>query len=86
MTSTSEKDLLSGKITWKPKMTLRSHLDGVRQLFLSSSSCLLTSVSEDCLVKIWDLKHLMKNYDSNYTEPTATLREHCGPVFTVTGN
>jgi len=67
-------------------MTLRSHLDGVRQLFMSSSSCLLTSVSEDCLVKIWDLKHLMKNYDSNYTEPTVTLREHGGAVFTVTGN
>ena len=45
---------------------------------------MLVSVSEDCMVKLWDIKNL-KN-DQDYIEPLYTYRGHSSPLFAVTSN
>jgi len=45
---------------------------------------MLVSVSEDCMVKLWDIKGL-KN-DADYIEPLHTYRGHSSSLFAVTSN
>ena len=45
---------------------------------------MLVSVSEDCMVKLWDIKSL-KN-DADYIEPLHTYRGHSSSLFAVTSN
>ena len=65
---------------WRPKSSIRWHMDAVRDLYFSDS--LLFSASEDCTLKIWDT-HKIK---SDGAKALATLRGHLGPVLTVTGH
>lgn len=69
-----------------PKCTLRSHLDGVRGLFFTENEPILVSVSEDCLIKLWDVRSFTNLHENSPNEPYLTLRGHLGQVFTVTGN
>ena len=70
------------------KYTLRSHMDIVRGVkFMPSSLDTMATISEDCMVKLWNLNELEKKYadtDGN-PEPYLTLRGHTGPLLTVTG-
>ena len=55
--------------------------------FLPSSLDTMASISEDCMVKLWNLNELEKKYadtDGN-AEPYLTLRGHTGPLLAVTG-
>ena len=45
---------------------------------------MLVSVSEDCMVKLWDIKGLKS--DQEYIEPVHTYRGHSSPLFAVTSN
>ena len=70
------------------KYTLRSHMDIVRGVkFLPNSIETMASISEDCMVKLWNLNEMEKKYsetDGN-PEPYLTLRGHTGPLLTITG-
>lgn len=50
----------------------------MRDLAFINDKDILVSVSEDCTMKLWNLK----------TSPTfnclGTIREHTGPIFTIT--
>lgn len=72
-----------GKKLWKPKATLKSHFDGVRALHFLNSEAVLASASEDCTIKLWDLRYL-ESEDSNF-ESYFTLRGHSGGIFALTG-
>jgi WD40 repeat protein len=45
---------------------------------------MLVSVSEDCMVKLWDIKGLKP--ESDYIEPLHTYRGHTKSLFAVTSN
>ena len=44
----------------------------------------MISVSEDCMMKLWDVKSF-KNTESDI-EPLYTFRGHTGPLFALTTN
>lgn len=53
----------------------------------------MASVSEDCTVKLWDVKLMHKNMSDGFGEgiqfksdPYFTLRGHTGPLFKITGS
>ena len=69
--------------TYELKCSLKSHLDGVRDLFFYNNDEILVSASEDCLIKLWDLKAIENN---SPIDPYFSLREHTGPLFTITGS
>ena len=77
-----------GRTEMTEKYILRSHMDIVRGVkFLPSSFETMASISEDCMVKLWNLGELEKKYsetDGN-PEPYLTLRGHTGPLLAVTG-
>lgn len=60
-------------------------MDGVRGVFFCSVDPVLVSISEDCLVKLWDIRQFASASENSHLEPYLTLREHVGPIFTVTG-
>lgn len=41
--------------SWRPKLTLRSHFDGVRAVLFHPDTNQLVSCSEDHTVKVWEL-------------------------------
>lgn len=62
---------------------LNSHFDEVRKLsYIENMNCLI-SVSEDCLIKIWDLNNIMYNSQNEDITPYLNLRGHTGPLFCV---
>lgn len=69
------------------------HLDSVRGVqFIGSLDC-MASVSEDCTVKLWDVKLMHKNMEDGFGkgiefkgDPYYTLRGHTGPLFKITGS
>ena len=70
------------------KYALRSHMDIVRGVqFLPSSLDTMASISEDCMVKLWNLAEMEKlySYTDGNPEPFLTLRGHTGPLLAVTG-
>ena len=77
-----------GRTEMTEKYTLRSHMDIVRGIkFFPSSLETMATISEDCMVKLWNLGELEKKYsetDGN-PEPYLTLRGHTGPLLAVTG-
>jgi len=75
-----------GKKFLQPKCTLRSHFDGVRGAFFTAMEPILATVSEDCMVKLWDVRKFSNATDSTHIEPYYTLRYHTGPLFAITGN
>jgi WD40 repeat protein len=59
------------------KMCLLSHMDSVRGLTYLEQEGILASVSEDCLVKLWNVK------EEEVLEPYLTLRGHVDPIFSI---
>lgn len=75
--------------TWKPKHSLRSHLDAVRVVAFHAKEQLLFSASEDCTLKCWSLSALgaapvaKKSAALPDVEPIHTFRGHRGPVYAL---
>ncbi len=65
------------------KCVLRAHMDGVRDVQFSSVLNYMMTVSEDCMVKLWDIKNLKKNagLHPGKIEPYFTYRGHTGTLF-----
>lgn len=80
MTNEQQKPL-DTPVLYKNSGTLTGHNDGVRDLFFHPTKPILTSVSEDGLVKVWDVSQPNSSSATSYL----TLREHPGPVFSITG-
>ncbi|KAG2381273.1 hypothetical protein C9374_006262 [Naegleria lovaniensis] len=78
--SFNSQSLSSKPISWKPKYTLKHHLDSVRSIAFHPTENYLISGSEDCTVKVWNVTKLNK---SKANEPIQTLRGHTGAVYTV---
>ena len=66
-----------------PIAVLKFHLDAVRGLYIDPFQKVLTSVSEDKTMALWDLDKILKY--SKIEEPFIVFRIHTTPVFTVTG-
>lgn len=79
----SKTKAVSGKKLLSPKLTMKSHVDGVRGLHFLNSEAVLASASEDCMIKLWDLRYI--NNETEICDPYFTLRGHRGPVLTITG-
>lgn len=62
------------KTNYEVKCSLKSHLDGVRDIFFYNNEEVLVSVSEDCLIKLWDLKTLDNFKENTLIEPYFSLR------------
>ena len=68
-----------GERVWKLKSTLNGHLDAVRDVHFLNSNILI-SVSEDCMIKLWNINGIDKGKNKPI-EPISTLRDHSGPIF-----
>ena len=55
--------------------------------FMPSSLDTMASISEDCMVKLWNLNDMEKRYETTdgNPEPYLTLRGHTGPLLAVAG-
>jgi len=79
----SEKQGDENKL-WRPKLTLKNHLDTVRSLSFHHTEKLLLSGSEDGTAKLWNLDFLGNTKKSMVDiDPIYTYRGHMGPVLTV---
>mgnify|MGYP000877261414 CR=1 FL=1 len=61
-------------------------MDGVRGLFFSAKDPVFASVSEDCMVKLWDVRQISAAGETSHVDPYYTMRVHTGPVFAIAGN
>ena len=70
-------------MTLDEKFVLRSHFDIVRSVVISQDEQTLATVSEDCMIKLWNLAEFeQKNSETRGNiEPYLTLRGHTGPLF-----
>ena len=66
-----------------PIAVLKFHLDAVRGIYIDPFQKVLTSVSEDKTMALWDLEKILKY--SKIEEPFIVFRMHTTPIFTVTG-
>ena len=66
-----------------PQSVLKFHLDSVRGIYIDPFQKVLTSVSEDKTMALWDLEKILKL--SKDEEPFLVFRMHTTPIFTVTG-
>ncbi|KAJ7632250.1 WD40-repeat-containing domain protein [Roridomyces roridus] len=73
-----------GNKVWKPKRTLRNHLDAVRALAFHPHELSLATGGDDCTVKIWrmDVSGLASSASRPTTEiePQLTLRGHSAAI------
>lgn len=72
-------------VLYKNSATLTGHIEGVRDLFFHPSKNMLVSVSEDKLIKLWDTSQ-MQLPSSAAPQAYHTVREHTGPIFSITGS
>jgi len=82
-TSTQSSSIVSNPTAprpWKPKYTLKSHLDSVRSVAFHPTDSYLMSGSEDGTVKVWNAASLSK---TRANDPIQTLRGHTSAVNTV---
>uniref|UniRef100_A0A8K9WUZ9 Striatin n=1 Tax=Oncorhynchus mykiss TaxID=8022 RepID=A0A8K9WUZ9_ONCMY len=90
----NNKDAL--RRTWNPKLTLRSHFDGVRGLAFHPIEPVLVTASEDHTLKMWNLQktapakkpsfHQVWNVEPMYTFRPSVLRGAlCGHTDSVWG-
>ncbi|XP_068607553.1 striatin-like [Brachionichthys hirsutus] len=79
----NNKDAL--RRTWKPKFTLRSHLDSVRSLAFHPVEPVLVTASEDHTLKLWNLQKTTptKKCAALDVEPVYTFRAHSGAALCV---
>lgn len=69
---------------WKPKTTLKSHLDTVRTIDFHSKDLMIASGSDDGSVRVWNLSVMFsKKSQSREYDPTFVYRGHTGPVTCV---
>ena len=66
-----------------PQSVLKFHLDSVRGIYIDPFQKVLTSVSEDKTIALWDLEKILKHQTDE--EPFLVFRIHTTPIFTVTG-
>ena len=66
-----------------PIAVLKFHLDAVRGIYIDPYQKVLTSVSEDKTMALWDLEKILKY--SKIEEPFIVFRMHTSPIFTVSG-
>ena len=66
-----------------PASVLKFHLDSVRGIYIDPFQKVLTSVSEDKTMALWDLEKILKHPKDE--EPYLVFRIHTTPIFTVTG-
>ena len=66
-----------------PQSVLKFHLDSVRGIYIDPFQKVLTSVSEDKTIALWDLEKILKHQKDE--EPFLVFRIHTTPIFTVTG-
>jgi len=66
-----------------PASVLKFHLDSVRGIYIDPFQKVLTSVSEDKTMALWDLEKISKHPKDE--EPYLVFRIHTTPIFTVTG-
>jgi len=73
-----------GNKVWRPKRTLRNHLDAVRALAFHPHELALATGGDDCTVKIWrmDVAGLASSASRPTTEiePQLTLRGHSAAI------
>ncbi|XP_055794702.1 striatin-like [Salvelinus fontinalis] len=71
--------------TWNPKLTLRSHFDGIRGLAFHPVEPVLVTASEDHTLKMWNLQKTApaKKNASVDVEPMYTFRAHQSAVLCV---
>ncbi len=69
----------------KPAFDIRAHFDSVRDLHFIPSLHTLASVSEDCQVKLWNLKNLKDIKAKQHLQAHMTIRGHPGSIFAITG-
>lgn len=69
---------------WKPKTTLKSHLDTVRSIDFHSKDLLMASGSDDGSIRLWNLSLLFSKKSQNREyDPSFIYRGHSGPVTCV---
>ena len=66
-----------------PQCVLKFHLDAVRGIYIDPFQKVLTSVSEDKTMALWDIEKILKHPKDE--EPFIVFRIHTTPIFTVTG-
>lgn len=84
---TSPPKGLDGFKVWKPKRTLRSHLDAARCIAFDRYGLSIVSGSDDCTVKLWRLNPTSISNPSlsswPETEPQITYRGHSATITSV---
>mmetsp|Transcript_37153 Transcript_37153/g.48860 ORF Transcript_37153/g.48860 Transcript_37153/m.48860 type:complete len:268 (-) Transcript_37153:948-1751(-) len=69
------------------KYDLKSHMDIVRGIQFVPAMDAMATISEDCMVKLWNLSDMDRKYSEASTaenlrmEPYLTLRGHTGPLL-----
>jgi len=66
-----------------PIAVLKFHLDSVRGIYIDPYQKVLTSVSEDKTMALWDIEKILKY--SKIEEPYIVFRMHTTPIFSVSG-
>ena len=66
-----------------PIAVLKFHLDSVRGIYIDPYQKVLTTVSEDKTMALWDLEKIIKY--SRIEEPYMVFRIHTTPIFTISG-
>ena len=62
---------------------LKFHLDSVRGIYIDPNQKVLSSISEDKTIALWDLEKVLK-YPKDEV-PYMIFRMHTNPIFTITG-
>lgn len=66
MMSNEPRKPIESSVLYKNSATLTGHNDGVRDVFFHPTKPILTSVSEDGLVKVWDVSKPSNPPTSSY--------------------
>ncbi|RCH79101.1 hypothetical protein CU098_005638, partial [Rhizopus stolonifer] len=74
---------------WRPRITIKGHLDSVRSVCFHPNEMMAASGSDDCTVKIWNLKRAIGKDDHTAkkgleeADPSITFRGHTNVVTAV---
>jgi striatin 1/3/4 len=79
-----EDHSLLGKKVLVPMMSLKSHFDAIRDIKFCANNELMVTVSEDCMMKLWDVKAFRSSEED--IEPLYTYRGHTEPLIALTTN